>query len=57
MSREDAPWLPRCPICRQSVNLENSKSDEHGRAIHETCYVSMVKTTERREKATARSRY
>jgi hypothetical protein len=42
MYREKFPRLPRCPICRQSVNLENSKSDEHGRAVHENCYVLAI---------------
>jgi|HubBroStandDraft_6_1064221.scaffolds.fasta_scaffold25895_6 hypothetical protein len=32
-------WLPRCFICKESVNLEECKTDEHGRAVHEDCYV------------------
>ena len=32
-------WVPRCAICRNSVNLRVSKTDEHGRAVHENCYV------------------
>lgn len=35
-------WLPRCSICREAVNLTESKTDEHGQAIHEDCYVSML---------------
>jgi hypothetical protein len=35
-------WLPRCPICQQSVNLTESKADENGQAVHENCYVSML---------------
>jgi hypothetical protein len=35
-------WLPRCAICKQSVNLSESKGDEYGRAVHENCYVSML---------------
>jgi hypothetical protein len=35
-------WLPRCAICRESVNLEESKTDEYGRAVHENCYVRTV---------------
>jgi hypothetical protein len=35
-------WLPRCAICRESVNLEESKTDEYGRAVHENCYVRHV---------------
>ena len=32
-------WVPRCAICRNSVNLRVSKTDEYGRAVHEYCYV------------------
>jgi hypothetical protein len=35
-------WRPRCYICKESVNLEDSKTDEHGRAVHENCYVWTV---------------
>jgi hypothetical protein len=28
-----------CCICARSVPLEASKTDEHGRAVHEECYV------------------
>lgn len=35
-------WLPRCAICKQLVNLNLSKADEYGRAIHEECYVSLL---------------
>jgi hypothetical protein len=38
----DEGWLPRCMICKQSVNLEQSKSDEYGRAVHENCYVALL---------------
>jgi hypothetical protein len=34
--------LPRCFVCGGSVQLEDSKTDEHGRAIHENCYVWTV---------------
>lgn len=33
-------WRPECVICKESVELEESKVDEHGQAIHEECYVS-----------------
>jgi hypothetical protein len=38
-----------CSICRKRVNVETSKADENGNAIHEECYVSRVtvKTRER----------
>jgi hypothetical protein len=32
-------WIPRCFICKQSLSLELSKTDEYGRAVHENCYV------------------
>jgi hypothetical protein len=31
-----------CWVCGGSVNLEDSKTDEHGRAVHENCYVWTV---------------
>jgi hypothetical protein len=31
-----------CSICKQPVNLEESKTDEHGRAVHENCYIWTV---------------
>jgi hypothetical protein len=30
---------PLCPICNQPVPLENAKTEEHGLAIHEECYL------------------
>jgi len=38
----DESWLPSCAICKQSVDLNDSKSDECGRAVHEQCYVSLL---------------
>jgi hypothetical protein len=35
-------WLPQCAICKESVTLEESKTDEHGRAVHENCYIWTV---------------
>jgi len=29
-----------CRICSSSIPLETSNTDEHGRAVHEECYVS-----------------
>lgn len=34
---------PICPICNISVPLEKAKTDEHGRAVHETCYLLALK--------------
>lgn len=30
---------PLCSICNRRVPLENAKTDEHGWAVHEECYV------------------
>ena len=30
---------PLCSICNRRVPLEDAKTDEHGLAIHEQCYV------------------
>ncbi|MGD1082628.1 MAG: hypothetical protein ABR881_30305 [Candidatus Sulfotelmatobacter sp.] len=35
-------WRPECVICKESVSLERSKTNEHGQAIHEECYVSKL---------------
>jgi hypothetical protein len=35
-------FLPRCSICDRPVNLETSKTDEYGNAIHEECAVIQV---------------
>jgi len=31
-----------CIICKDTVPLEESKTDEQGQAVHEECYFSMV---------------
>jgi hypothetical protein len=38
----EGQWRPECVICKESVELEESKVDEHGQAIHEECYVSTL---------------
>ena len=38
--------LPTCNICNRPVTLETSKTDEHGKAVHEGCYV--LKVSEKR---------
>jgi len=40
----------RCSICAAPVPLETSKTDEHGKAVHEECY---VRTTISRFRASA----
>jgi hypothetical protein len=43
-------YTPLCAICNVPVNLEESKTDECGHAVHENCYVWTVelKKPERR---------
>jgi hypothetical protein len=35
--------LPACTICNRPVQLETSKTDENGRAVHEECYVLKIR--------------
>jgi hypothetical protein len=35
----------RCPICDHSVPRETAKTDESGRAFHETCYMLKMELT------------
>ena len=50
----ESQWCPDCGICKESVNLEESKTDEYGQAIHEECYVSKL-TRKSRESISLRS--
>jgi hypothetical protein len=34
---------PVCSICNRPVKLETSRTDEHGKAVHEGCYLLKVK--------------
>ncbi len=34
---------PNCSVCERPVQLETSKADEFGKAIHEECHVLKVK--------------
>jgi hypothetical protein len=33
---------PLCPICDKPLELETSKTDENGRAVHEHCYIQQL---------------
>ncbi len=33
-------YCPECAVCKKSVTLEESKSDEYGQSVHEECYVA-----------------
>jgi hypothetical protein len=41
--RQVRPELPACSICNEPVELETTKTDEYGKAIHEECYVVKVR--------------
>jgi hypothetical protein len=40
---QSAPYSPICPRCLEPVKLEEAKTDEDGRAMHEDCYFAMLK--------------
>ena len=42
----------RCAICEQPVSLEESKTEEHGQAVHENCYVWTVQLKSREDEKT-----
>jgi len=35
-------YLPTCQICKKTVTLALAKTDEHGRTVHEGCYVLKI---------------
>jgi hypothetical protein len=35
--------LPKCRICNKPVELETAKTDESGKAVHEDCYVRILR--------------
>ncbi len=37
--RQVRPELPTCSVCNEPVELETTRSNENGKAIHEECYV------------------
>jgi len=39
------PIHPICPVCSLPVTLEDSKTDENGKAVHEECYVLKIKAS------------
>ncbi len=38
--------LPHCAICNEPVELETSKTDENGKAVHEDCYARKIRLKE-----------
>jgi len=45
-------YAPICSICKDPVNLEESKTDEHGHAVHENCYIWAVELRKPRKPMT-----
>jgi hypothetical protein len=35
-------WQPFCRLCHKPVPLENSNTDEDGKAVHQECYVAAL---------------
>ena len=33
---------PLCPLCNKPLELETSKTDENGSAVHEHCYIQQA---------------
>ena len=50
-------YTPICSICKEPVTLEESKSHEHGRAIHENCYVWRIQLSKPPGSITTRGRF
>jgi hypothetical protein len=38
--------LPKCSICNKPIELETAKTDENGKAVHEECYVRVMRLKE-----------
>jgi hypothetical protein len=45
-------YAPPCAICKHPVNLEESKTNEHGDAVHENCYIWTVELKKPRRRIT-----
>ncbi len=45
LEAQSTPYSPVCPRCRKPVKLEDAKTDENGRAMHEECYYAGLKGT------------
>ena len=54
-SAQEAPQRSLvCSICTESVLLETSNTDEHGRSVHEECYVRKTISRFRRRQRSSR---
>lgn len=36
--------FPICPLCNEPVELETTKTNEDGKAVHEECYIISLTT-------------
>jgi hypothetical protein len=43
-STHRALFLPACSLCSEPVQLEISKTDEGGKAVHDECYILGLKS-------------
>jgi hypothetical protein len=34
--------FPICPFCNEAVDLETTKTNEDGKAVHEECYIKSI---------------
>ncbi len=32
----------KCHLCNEPIPLENARTDEHGNAVHQECYVKAI---------------
>ena len=39
--------FPLCPICKESVELTTARANEDGQALHDECYIGILKSTMR----------
>ena len=42
--RQAILYAPFCPVCHRPIALEDAKTDEQGKAIHEQCYFLALKS-------------
>lgn len=46
--------LACCAVCGDTVELESCKTDEHGQAVHQKCYIASLAKIEERQSARPR---
>jgi hypothetical protein len=39
-------FVPMCSLCGEPVSLEDCKTDDGGRAVHERCYIGSLMLAE-----------